>query len=320
VERLDRQIVHCLRYDGRASDRRIADVLAVSEQTVARRYRALEEAGAVRVRVLPAPDQQVWFVRIRCRPDAAGTLAEALAARDDVSWVSVTSGGAEIVCVARGDPDRAHGSVLHRLPRTTQVLTFDASAVMHAYPGRGAGWLAVDDPLTPDQIARLPDAHGRGRPGRIRPDDAPLLSALARDGRAGVVALARATGWRPSRVSARLDELLRAGAVRVEVDLAPEMFGFHAPAYLWLAVAPADLEPVGEALSREPETGFAAAVTGPANLLVAVTCHTLDDLYTFVGTRVGALPAVQRVEVVPVLQRLKQAGARVRDDRLARAG
>jgi DNA-binding Lrp family transcriptional regulator len=90
VERIDRQIVQCLVYDVRAPFRRIAEVLGVSEQTIARRYRALRANGALRVRGLldaRASGQQRWFVRVQCRPDAADTLAEAIAGREDVSWV-----------------------------------------------------------------------------------------------------------------------------------------------------------------------------------------------------------------------------------------
>jgi DNA-binding Lrp family transcriptional regulator len=319
MERIDRQIVQCLQHDGRAPFRRIAEVIGVSEQTVARRYRALHTAGALRVRALPdarAAGQHRWFVRVQCRPDAASTLAEAIAARDDVSWVSTTSGGSEIVCVAFTDPRTAHGSVLARLPRTSQVLSFTASAVLHMHVGGSAKWLAFDDPLGPDQLAVLRS----DRPGRsdvaIRHDDAPLLAELARDGRIGVVALARATGWPQSRVSTRLEELLSASALHVATDLAPALFGFHTIAYLWLTVTPGELHATGQTLSLHPETTFTAAVTGAANLLVTVTCRTTEDLYTFITTKVGVLSAVHQVEVVPVLHRLKQAGTRVRDGRL----
>ncbi|MEE4597625.1 Lrp/AsnC ligand binding domain-containing protein [Streptomyces sp. DSM 41524] len=100
------------------------------------------------------------------------------------------------------------------------------------------------------------------------------------------------------------------------MDLAPAQFGFHATAYLWLTVTPGDLDATGTALSLHPETTFTAAVTGAANLLVTVTCRDTEDLYTFITTKVGVLPAVRQVEVVPVLHRLKQAGTRVHNGRL----
>ena len=323
MDRVDRQIVHCLQRDGRATFRRIADVLGVSEQTVARRYRVLIGDGAMRVLVLPgdvAAGEQSWFVRIQCRPDAADALADTLADRDDVSWVSVTAGGGELFCGTRSNPARGGRSVLlDRLPRTHQVIGFTAHVIMRMHVGGDAEWLAFDDPLTAEQIGRLLDGIApvdRERPTRIVDDDAPLLAELARDGRAGVVALARATGWPQSRVSARLEELFGGGAIHVEIDLSVPLFGFHAGAYVWLTVAPGDLEAVGHALSLHPETSFAAAVTGAANLMAVVNCRDTEELYRFVTTKVGALPAVRQAEVVPVLRRVKQAGTRVRGDRL----
>ncbi|SEG95351.1 DNA-binding transcriptional regulator, Lrp family [Actinacidiphila yanglinensis] len=330
----DRRIVQCLLHDPRAPFRRIAEVVGVSEQTAARRYRALVADGVVRVRALPGPGgaaEQTWFVRVQCRPDVTEALADALAAREDTSYVSVTSGGSEIVCRTRTDPARPQGSVLQRLPRTAKVLGFHAHAVLHMHLGPEAKWQAFDEPLTPGELAvldgavlrdgRRPAARPAGRRGAdaLRDADAPLLAELARDGRAGPVELARRTGWSTARVSTRLDEMLHDGALHVAVDLAYARFGFLASAYLWLTVAPGGLNATGEALSRHPGTSFAAAVTGAANLLVTVTCPTMDDLYGYVTGTVGALPAVTRVDVVPVLRRLKQAGTRIHDDRLSPA-
>src|SRR5262249_6500326 len=106
-----------------------------SEQTVARRYHRLHEAGAARVVVLPtAADQGLeWIVRIGARPGAAGRVATALAARHDVSWVRIMSGG------GMGD------------------------------------WSAFDDPLDVDQAAALepaPAALAETRARDSRPEDA----------------------------------------------------------------------------------------------------------------------------------------------------
>src|SRR3984885_1787659 len=165
MEASDQQIIQCLLRDGRAPFRRIAGALGVSEQTVARRYRRLLAAGALRVQVQPderATGRQRWFVRVQCRPDAAAALADSMAARDDVSWVSITSGGSEIVCVAFSDQSREDGSVLARLPRTRQVLSFTAFAVLHMHVSSSeAKWMPFDEPLTPAQIAALHSVTGR---------------------------------------------------------------------------------------------------------------------------------------------------------------
>jgi DNA-binding Lrp family transcriptional regulator len=49
LDELDRSIVHGLHIDGRAPFSRLESVLGVSDQTVARRYRRLRSAGALRV-------------------------------------------------------------------------------------------------------------------------------------------------------------------------------------------------------------------------------------------------------------------------------
>ena len=328
MDRVDHQLVHCLQRDGRASFRRIAETLGVSEQTVARRFRRLEEDGALRVVTMSdarAEGLHEWFVRIHCRPHAAAALADALAARDDVAWVNITAGGGEIIATTRSDPRSAQGSVLlERLPRTQQVLSFAAYRVLHMHVGGDAEWAAFGEPLGAAQLERFladgPDHPVTARStDLLREEDAPLLAALARDGRAGVVALARATGWPPSRVAARVEELFVSGAVHTEVDLAVARFGVLAPAYVWLTVDAGELESVGRTLSRHPETAFAAAVTGTANLITTVSCRTDDELYAYVTTKVGALPGVRQTEVVPVLRRVKQSRTLERDGRLVAA-
>jgi DNA-binding Lrp family transcriptional regulator len=85
---LDRQLVQALQLDGRAPFSRIADVLGVSDQTVARRYTRLRTTGTIRVLGLTDPaalGEVVWLLRVQCTPDAAVSVAEAMARRSDTS-------------------------------------------------------------------------------------------------------------------------------------------------------------------------------------------------------------------------------------------
>src|SRR5687768_12181539 len=49
IDTLDRSLIHALMIDGRAPFNRIAEILDVSDQTIARRYRKLRASGAARV-------------------------------------------------------------------------------------------------------------------------------------------------------------------------------------------------------------------------------------------------------------------------------
>jgi DNA-binding Lrp family transcriptional regulator len=320
VDRIDRQIVHAMQVDGRAPFSRVAAVLGVSEQTVARRWRRLRAEGVVRVLGLTAPEatEPSWFVRVRVQPAAAGAVAEALARRPDVSWVSLTAGGAEITCSTRPRTARQRDALLlDRLPRTVQVIDLTAFSVLHAYVGGPFEWTGFDDPLDHEQIAALtpPPPHPPATPLAADPDDDALLAALATDGRLSYAELAAVTGWSESRVARRVETLRAAGLLYFDLEIAHEQLGHPVNALLWLGVAPAAIASVGEALARAPETAYTAVLTGPANLVVAVVCRDTAHLYRFLTEQVGSLP-VHTLETSTVLRRIKQAGSLMDGPRL----
>jgi DNA-binding Lrp family transcriptional regulator len=61
---------------------------------------------------------------------------------------------------------------------------------------------------------------------------------------------------------------------------------------------------------------FAAAISGPSNLMASVSCRDLDQLYRFATSSVGVIDGIQAVEISPVLRHVKQAGAIVSRGRL----
>jgi DNA-binding Lrp family transcriptional regulator len=324
VDRVDRQLLHALQIDGRASFRRLASVLGVSEQTVARRYRRLHDAGVVRVLALPDPQRegQTWLLRIQVQPAAARPLAAALAQRADVSWIGLMAGGAEIACGARArSRDQRDTLLLHQLPDTRRVLGVTAYAVLHRFqPRTRADWDGFEDPLSDEQRARLIDARAhRDDPGdaTLTEHDEPLLALLAQDGRISYAELATRTARPEAQVARRVDALLCSGAIYVDMDIAAELLGFATSAMLYLQVAPPALSAVGEELADHPETAFVAAVTGPVNLAASLLCTNLEHLYVYLTTRIAAIPEIHAVETSPILHRVKQAGSLMRGPLLA---
>ncbi|MCO5999633.1 Lrp/AsnC family transcriptional regulator [Actinoallomurus rhizosphaericola] len=314
LDELDRHLVHALQLDGRAPFSKIGEVLGVSDQTVARRYRRLRTAGALRVvgAVDPLRVGLVsWAIRLRATPDAAGAIATALARRPDTYWVHLLSGGTEIACgtMSRTPEERAD-LLLQKLPRTGRVSSVTAHALLHQFVGGPIGWAGARS-LPPEQAERLrPDPPVPGdEPVALSQADYALLAALSVDGRAGHAELASATGWSQSTVRRRMDQLRRAGVLFYDLDLPAELFGYPVEARLWLSVEPSRLAAAGEALAGHSEVAFAAATTGPTNLLVAVTCRDPRHLYRYLTERVGALEGVRHVETAPVIRTVKGAGA-----------
>jgi DNA-binding Lrp family transcriptional regulator len=324
IDEIDRAIIHCLQIDGRVPFRRIAEALAISEQTVARRYGRLRADGVVRVVGLVYPasyGQASWLLRIQARPESVRALADALAERDDVAWVTIDAGGAHISAALHvRSSDQRDELLLQRLPRHTQVLSLTMHSIMHRFiPSSGVDWSLQSSLISgaADRMlasGRLPLKHQGLQPPEK--SDAPLLAALAVDGRATVASLADACGWTQARTGRRVNALLSAGTVYLDVDISLETLGFTNTAEIWLTIEPRHLQVVGQELADLPEVAFVAAVTGNVNVMAFALFRRPDELYTFLTERVGSLPGVRQAEVSPVLQQIKQAGSWVEGTRL----
>lgn len=315
----DQLIAHALQIDGRAPFRRIAEVLGVSDQTVARRYTRLRTAGTLRVVGLTDPlrlGEVPWFVRVRCTPGAAGAIGEALARRPDTAWVSLTSGGTEISCLVRPRAgDGGDALLLEKLPRTPRVVDVSAHCVLHIFFGQDLSLLTKSGPLTAEQVAALKPANA---PDSLLSDPAPaypldeadgrLLDVLARDGRAAIGELAAATGWSPTTVRRRMAELREAGVLYFDVDFAPHVLQRNFRAALALNVEPAAIEVVGAALATHPEVSFAAATTGDFNVYAAISTHDAGAFYRYLTGPVAALPGILGTSTSPIHRAFKGAG------------
>ncbi|MGW4062804.1 Lrp/AsnC family transcriptional regulator [Amycolatopsis sp. NPDC004747] len=315
-DELDRRLVHALQVNGRAPFSAIAEVLGVSDRTIARRYARLRAAGAVRVLggVDPtALGAVLWFLRVRCAPSASVPVAEALARRPDTSWVSITSGGTEITCTVRTESVAdSETLLLAKLPRTARVEGVSAHSVLHTFYGGPENLVAKLGSLEEAAIQRLRPPPVPHRPGPVRLDDGDrrLLAALAADGRTEVERLAVLTGWSPTTVRRRMTELRERGVLYLDIDVDVSLFGVGPRTLLWLSVAPAHLEEVGTALAGHAEIAFAAATTGPTNLYATVVCADQRELYHYLTTRVAGLPAITHIETAPVIRTVKQAANR----------
>jgi DNA-binding Lrp family transcriptional regulator len=319
LDGLDRQLLHALAVDGRAPFSRVAAVLGVSDQTIARRYHRLHTAGAAHV--LGRLDTRRsgradWLIRLHCAPGAAMPIAEALARRADTSWVTIISGGTEILCVTQTRSRHERNELLlDKLTRTSRVVSVQAHCILHAFLGRPAPWGGILAALAPAQADTLRPAADQPPPvpGAAfghQPGDEALLDVLARDGRASYGELAAATGWSQSAVKRRLDYLRASGALYFDLDYDAALFGIEMTARLWMSVTPSELAATGTALAGHPETAFVGAVTGPANLTATVLCTDADALYQYLTTSIGQLRSIQNVETTPIIRTLKRAASR----------
>ncbi|MFI1032995.1 Lrp/AsnC family transcriptional regulator [Streptomyces sp. NPDC020951] len=312
VDALDLKLLQALQFDGRAPFSRIGEVLGVSDQTIARRFRRLRTTAGLRV-VGRLDESRLgrasWIVRLRCTPDAAERLANALARRPDTFYVELISGGTEVLCAmkprSRHDRDEL---LLERLRRTPGLVSVSAHCLLHKFYGGPLGRLDKIQALDPDEAAAL-------RPPKSEPDDASvhldaddeaLVDLLQRDGRATFSELQSATGQSESVVKRRVERLLSSGALYFDVQHDSAWLGLAVGAMLWLTVAPSALAEVGQALAEHREVDFAGAITGQANVVASVVAADTGELYRYLSEKIGALQGVQAVETTLTLRQVKQ--------------
>jgi DNA-binding Lrp family transcriptional regulator len=305
----------------------LAELIGVSDQTVARRYRRLSEIAGLRVVGLingPRAGWVDWLVRLQTAPGGAPRIADTLARRPDTRWVRLYSGGTEIICTLQArSPEQRNTLFLHGLPGSRSVTAITAHSILHvfsptAYIGH-AGALsaaqlaalreAVPETTPPPEASPPPGIeHPWTPPGgtALRPGDDPLLAGLARDGRAPVAALAAATRWHESTVRRRIEELQQAGLLYFDIDVDETALGVSTTVMLWLKVEPARLEAAGRAIAAHPEVPYAAATTGPTNLAVSAVFRDTRQLYAYLTTRLSDVPGLQSAETAPIIGTLKK--------------
>ncbi|HTU87922.1 MAG TPA: AsnC family transcriptional regulator [Solirubrobacteraceae bacterium] len=313
LDDIDRKLIHALSVDARAPFRTLGEVCGCSDQTAARRYRRLQEVAALRV-VGDVEAFRVgwddWLLRLQCTPAGTTPVAEALSRRPDTRWVQLASGGTEIVCVLQArTPEQRDALLLKGLPGSRHVVQVAAHLMLEAYSPET--WGGITSTLTPAELARLcpPRVDSDGAPVALDELDHELLTHLGEDGRASHSQIAAAIHTHESTVRRRIDELRRAGALVFEIDIDTRALGMNTHAYLWLSVAPSELESVGTALATHPEVAYAGATTGRTNLFASVVFTDSRHMYEYLNRRLATLPGIHSVEAAPSIRTLKRTGA-----------
>ncbi|MCM6778920.1 Lrp/AsnC family transcriptional regulator [Nocardia sp. CDC159] len=291
----------------RASWRELAQRLALSERTVVRRAVPLYERGLLRATAVRNPgcfpELVAITLRLRCVRERIHAVADSLSHRPDTVAVDIVGGGSEITALMFLDGPQARDTLLMRdLPATAAVISWDSQRVLHIFPSAGD---AGSDPTEPVL------GYGQSAPAEPPPltaVDHAIIETLIRDGRASYTELAQAAAITAHTARRRLEALLHNQVIRPVTVVDFPVLGLKSQALLWLSVQPSALDRIGRSLAAHPKVFFAGAVTGPANLLLAVAERTTDTLYAFINTTIGALPEITAMETCAILATTKRTG------------
>ena len=156
-DEMDRQLVHALVIAPRAPFRVLGDVIGVSDQTIARRYRRLAATAGLRVIGVLNGGRLGWvdwFVRLQTTPGGADAIADALARRPDTRWVNLASGGTEITCSLQArTPEHRNDLFLRGLPGSRRVTQMTAQSILRIFSS--VEWDGLASSMSPAQVAAL---------------------------------------------------------------------------------------------------------------------------------------------------------------------
>lgn len=131
--------------------------------------------------------------------------------------------------------------------------------------------------------------------------DLELLSALADDHRATVVALADRLGLSRNTVQARMLRLERAGIFQsFERAMSPAALGLPIEAMVSVVVRQADIPRITAAIAEIPEVIQAHGLSGQIDLLVRVAARDTQHLFD-VDARILSIEGVERTETSLVM-------------------
>lgn len=294
MDQVDEAIVELLEVDGRLAHPEIARAVGLSRSAAAVRVQRLIASGQVIVRgvVHPAVIGRGVLAYVGLTVDGPATrIAAAVADRDDVPFLSLTSGlhglVAELRAASMRDIDRAVGQL------------------------RGLEGVVGVDTLTYVEVVR----DVVGPVGDVSTDvddvDLALLRALQEDGRASYVDLARVVGLSSAGARRRVVRLVEAQVVRIGAVVRHSGQDRQSAMGFGIRLT-GDHHDVVAALTAMPSVIFVARTLGRFDVLVTVRAFSAAQLVELLDT-VRAMPGVSALESWVHLEVVKESYASVLD-------
>ncbi|HWL98246.1 MAG TPA: Lrp/AsnC family transcriptional regulator [Nocardioidaceae bacterium] len=308
---LDRRIVAALQAEPRASWAAVATVARTTETTAARRASRLLETGALRLTGLADPIRcgfgQPVLLQLKCEPSRAGSIADALARREDVRFCGLTTGRwdvvAELISSSSDDLARVVVDEVGQLPGITESSTaFVTRNYKMSYDwSRGLLDVASDDvPLeTEGGAAASTRWHDPSASAAVDLDDVDvhLLAAVADNGRRSYAEVAGEVGLSETAVRRRLERLVRERCLIFSAYVEPAALGYHLEFLVWLRMSYRHLDRAAAELAAHREVRYLSATAGSAELVCEVVLPEQGDLYAFTTEVLGRLPGLVTADI-----------------------
>lgn len=283
LDELDRRIIGALQIDGRASWRRVADVLDAPFSTVTRRGNALLESGVVRVAAMENIGP-THIVELDCEPGRLIGIAEELRSDPDIIFLYVLASPAKLFLEVHSRPGKIERMSLVELPALKGVTRVSVSPVL-SYIRTLNQWRP--ELVTQDEEAALTNRKPSGRllsSDVVTLEERDIIDLLVEDGRRTSSDLAAEMGLPEPRVRRVVNSLLSRRIIDIRAVVEPALVGLPIEAIVWFRIVPERVSVVAETISKHPGIRYAVIALGTHQLVVDATFPDLEALQNFLSS------------------------------------
>lgn len=309
----DLSLIHALQIRPRASWADLGSALGVTPAALARRWNHLSSAGAAWVTAYPllTGEAHYAFVEVGCGSAALARLRRELVTWPEVMSVEEASRDYNLVLTV-GTPtlEDLSGLLLDRIA-SLEGVTGVRSHLAGRLHAEGSAWrVGALDQFVATAVSGIeaPDtAHDAG----IEPWDdtwGPLVSALARDGRASAAEIARTVDRPLSTVRRQLGRLLRSDVLRIRCDVAQGLTPYTLCVNWWCQVPTGVVPGAVNRLRAHPRVRQVASIPGPANLLFSTWVRDLGEALRMQEFVEDELAPARVLESAVILRTVKRMG------------
>ncbi|SFQ76215.1 Lrp/AsnC family transcriptional regulator [Amycolatopsis rubida] len=313
----DLALIHALQLRPRAPWSALAGVLGASPTALAQRWTRLREAGLAWITAYPvhgvlAGGAMVALVEMDCLPGTVDDVVRRLEQLPRVHNIEYAAQGRDLLLtVSAASMEALSALLLDELPRLPGVASLRShiGGRMHI---EGSQWQL--DSLDAGQRAAILQAgheeHDRpNEPIYLRsPVFAPLVSALAFDGRATAAELAKQLDRPTSSVRRQLSALARSRTLRIRCEVAQLHTRWPMHVIWWCRLPGRDLPAAVARLRENPRVRLCMSVTGAANLVVNAWTADMAELLAMQDSLEQLLPGGGILTGSVILRTRKRVG------------
>ncbi|WP_017585581.1 Lrp/AsnC family transcriptional regulator [Nocardiopsis ganjiahuensis] len=314
MDALDLDLVAALQYAPRAPISALAEVLGSSPSTAGRRLQRLQAQRLLRVvgqldwsLVSDTHPRHVWLHAV---PGRSVEVARQLSHEPEIQLVAVSSGRADVYCVAHPTSRRRAVELLtDGIPSVEGVRSTQSDLVLQPVT-RADAW-ALDrlpaerlEALLPHRI-HVPETR-TGAAGGLSADETGVVRLLHADARIGSGDVAREVGVSQSTAYRLVQSLLERGLVRPRVEVEPEQLGMRLEVVLSLTVRPGSIPLVADRLAAHPSARYVSVVAGDVSVIHHGAFEDEHALGRFITEDLAGMPGVTDVRSSVLLDVLRR--------------